>query len=145
MRLDSLVNLGRPARLHLDRGFSWFNVKKNSRNFAVTTPTAIAGVRGTKFAVSESSRGALACVCEGSIDTRAAGASRASIAEKGASLTYDATGDFEEKDLTKYFRGLKADRSFQSQILKDGRLNYCKTCHTMTNLATDQSPDPARY
>ncbi len=153
-RLDNLLDRGRESRVHLQKGFAWFQVngKRSPRGFRVTTPTAIASVRGTKFSLAETDQGALSCVCEGVVDMRSTGGggaraarNRADQVAAGASYTYNEDGSKLAKDFTAYFRGLKADRSFQSQVLKDNRLNYCKTCHRMTNLATDNSPDPRDY
>jgi ferric-dicitrate binding protein FerR (iron transport regulator) len=148
-RVDNLLDRTRQSRVHLQKGFAWFKVngKQQPRGFRVTTPTAIASVRGTKFSLAETDQGALSCVCEGVVDMRSqiAGGARKDAVAAGASYTYGSRGGRQAKDFTDFFRGLKADRSFQSQILKDNRLNYCKTCHRMTNLATDNSPDPADY
>ncbi|MEQ9366818.1 MAG: FecR domain-containing protein, partial [Leptospirales bacterium] len=132
------------------QGYSWFNVKKDKVkgpvNFKVTTPTAIASVRGTKFSVVEDEDGALSCVCEGKVDTQAAGAGDdVERAVQGDSHSYSKGGERSEKDFAKYFRGLKVDRSFQERIDADERLSYCASCHTMTDLAVDQSPDPSEY
>ncbi|MEQ9366817.1 MAG: FecR family protein [Leptospirales bacterium] len=149
-RIDNLLDRSRESRVHLQKGFAWFKVngKQQPRGFRVSTPTAIASVRGTKFSLAETDQGALSCVCEGVVDMRSivGGPAKPDDAvAAGASYSYDEGGGKLAKDFTDYFRGLKADRSFQSQILKDNRLNYCKTCHRMTNLATDSSPDPVDY
>lgn len=150
-RVDNLLDRTRESRVHLQKGFAWFKVngKQQPRGFRVSTPTAIASVRGTKFSLAETDRGTLSCVCEGVVDMRSSDGSavgnKTEAVATGASHTYNEDGSRLAKDFTGYFRGLKSDRSFQSQILKDNRLNYCKTCHRMTNLATDNSPDPSDY
>ncbi|MCR9143255.1 MAG: FecR family protein [bacterium] len=152
-RIDNLLDRSRESRVHLQKGFAWFKVngKQQPRGFRVSTPTAIASVRGTKFSLAETDQGALSCVCEGVVDMQSQTGDaantrpRSDAVKTGASYSYGQDGDKLAKDFTDYFRGLKADRSFQSQILKDNRLNYCKTCHRMTNLATDSSPDPVDY
>ncbi len=149
-RLDALVGPKQSTKVHVSQGYSWFNVKKGKVkgpvNFRVTTPTAIASVRGTKFSVVEDEDGAVSCVCEGKVDTQAAGASGGEKrAVPGDSHSYTKEGARQEKDFAKYFRGLKVDRSFQKLIDSDERLSYCASCHTMTDLATDKSPDPADY
>ncbi len=146
-RVDTLLEASRPGKVRIERGYGWFKVngKKRQNGFSVQTPTAVAGVRGTMFAITQNERGMLSCVCEGSVETATQGSENRKIVETGGSLAYAPDGETAQKDLSEYFRGLKADRSFQSQILKDGRLNYCKSCHRMTNLATDDSPDPETY
>lgn len=57
-----------------ERGFAWAKVKKLSggSRFQVSTPTAVAGVRGTAFSsVVESKENSWFCVCEGGIDVSA--------------------------------------------------------------------------
>lgn len=148
-RVDNLLDNSRESHVHLQKGFAWFSVngKQQPRGFSVSTPTAIASVRGTKFSLAETGQGALSCVCEGTVDMRnlVNAAARSDAVNAGASYTYNSDGSRLAKDFAGYFRGLKSDRSFQSQILKDNRLNYCKTCHRMTNLATDDSEDPKEY
>lgn len=150
-RVDNLLDRKRQSQLHLQKGFAWFKVngKQQPRGFRVTTPTAIASVRGTMFSLTETESGALSCTCEGLVDMQSAAGNprraKVSPVPAGESYTYSNDGAHKAKDFRPYFRGLKADRSFQSQILKDTRLNSCKSCHQMTNLATDTSPDPAAY
>lgn len=147
-RVDNLLDRKRQSQVHLQKGFAWFKVngKQQPRGFRVTTPTAIAGVRGTMFSLVESDKGTLSCTCEGVVDMQSAvGNRQVSAVPAGDSYTYGSDGSQQAKDFRSYFRGLKADRSFQSQILKDSRLNSCKGCHKMTNLATDDSADPALY
>ena len=144
VKINSLSNPTKPGNVYVSGGFSWFKVRK--REFSVQTPTAIASVRGTKFAVAHDPSGTATCVCEGEVGVRAAqeGGAGDPVA-KGFSADFDAKGKPQKKDFRQYFRGLKVDRSFQSQILADQKMNGCKTCHRMTNLATDRSPDPKEY
>jgi hypothetical protein len=149
-RVDALLDASKPSKVHVSQGYSWFNVKKGNVkgpvNFRVSTPTAIASVRGTKFAVVEDEDGALSCVCEGKVDTSAAGeGDDVKRAVQGDSHSYAKDGTRLEKDFAKYFRGLKVDRSFQKLIDADERLSYCGSCHKMTDLAVDKSPDPLEY
>ncbi len=142
VRINSLANNG-PGNVHVARGFSWFKVKK--RKFKVSSPTAIASVRGTKFAVVHDHRGTATCTCEGLIATKPTAGGSEKKVPAGYSNTYAKDGTLVPKDFRKYFKGLKVDRSFQSRILKDPKLNGCKSCHRMTNLATDTRPDPKNY
>lgn len=146
-RVDALLEAAQPAKVRIERGYGWFRVDKTQRTggFQVQTPTAVAGVRGTKFAITQNDRGMLSCVCEGAVEAATGNSEKGRIVERGGSLALAPDGSAAQKDLSEYLRGLKADRSFQSQILKDSRLNYCKSCHRMTNLATDDSPDPESY
>lgn len=156
-RVDALVSPRKSTKIHVASGYSWFNVKKGKVkgpvNFTVTTPTAIASVRGTKFAVTENADGSLACVCEGKVDTApaaakaaTAGGKRTSRALTGDSHSFGPDGKSpDKKDFAKYFRGLKVDHSFQKKIVADERLSYCTSCHRMTDLATDNSADPEEY
>ncbi|MCR9143254.1 MAG: FecR domain-containing protein [bacterium] len=149
-RVDALLDASKPTKIHVSEGYSWFNVKKGKVkgpvNFKVTTPTAIASVRGTKFSVVEDDDGALSCVCEGKVDTSAKGeGDDVERAVQGDSHSFSKDGARQNKDFAKYFRGLKVDRSFQKLIDADERLSYCGSCHKMTDLASDNTPDPSEY
>ena len=148
-RVDALLDAARPSRIHVESGYSWFSVKKQPNKgptrFQVSTPTAIASVRGTKFSVVETEEGAVSCVCEGKVDTAPADSKNGKLAPTGMSHSYSKEGELLEKDFTQYFRGLKVDRKFQEKIEADKRLSYCTSCHKMTDLATDNSEDPSEY
>ncbi|HBS04972.1 MAG TPA: hypothetical protein DEA96_08410 [Leptospiraceae bacterium] len=64
---------------------------------------------------------------------------------KGYSNDFDEEGKVQTNDFTKLFRGLKVDNKFQSVIDKDPKMQDCTMCHKMTDLATDNSPDPTSY
>lgn len=152
-RVDALLDAARPTKIHVEQGYSWFNVKKGKTkgpvNFRVSTPTAIASVRGTKFSVVEDENGSVSCVCEGKVDTSAVAKSGESAdverAVQGDSHSYTKGGERQEKDFAKYFQGLKVDLAFQERIDSDERLSYCTSCHRMTELAVDKTPDPSEY
>jgi len=144
--LLSLTAPGKPAAVQVQRGFGWFNIKDPSRRgFEASTPTSIAAVRGTKFALGHDDKGFTFCVCEGKVATRPASGGNESVVSAGGSNEYAMGGGFAAHDFSKYFKGLKVDRSFQQEILRDQKLNNCKTCHRMTNVATDNTPDPQNY
>lgn len=74
-------------------GFTWAKVKKISsgKRFQISTPTAVAGVRGTGFSsVVESKEKSWFCVCEGGIDVSASG--REVRANRGQSVSVGASG-----------------------------------------------------
>ena len=149
-RVDALLDASRPTKVYVEKGYSWFNVKKGNVKgpvrFEVHTPTAIASVRGTKFSVVENDDGAVSCVCEGKVATSGQSAKpKTGLAEQGDSHAYGKDGERQEKDFAKYFKGLKVDRSFQEKINADERLSYCASCHRMTDLATDKTKDPSEY
>lgn len=148
-RVAALLNTNQPARVQIQEGYSWFKMDKKSpvrhKHFEVQTPTAVAGVRGTAFSVIEDGDGAITCTCEGTVETNLAGESETHAAPKGASHSYTEEGDLIEKDFTKYFKGRKVDNSFQTLIDKDPRLASCKSCHRMTDIANDRTPDPENY
>ena len=136
------------TRGNLTAGSSWYSVDRSrlTGEFEIRTPTTVASVRGTKFSVIESAAGTLGCVCAGTVQTQPiANPDGSAVAEAGASHTIARDGSLVEKDFTQYFRGLKVDRSFASEIERDGRLNYCTQCHRMTNIDTDTTPDPTEY
>jgi hypothetical protein len=144
--LVSLTEPGKPAGVQIQKGFGWFNIKDPSRRgFEASTPTSVAAVRGTKFALGHDASGSTSCVCEGKVATRPASGGNESVIQAGGSHEYAAAGGFAAHDFQKYFKGLKVDRSFQQEILRDQKLNNCKSCHRMTNVATDQTPDPGNY
>lgn len=132
------------ASIYVKTGFTWFKVKRPS--FRVTTPTAVASVRGTKFAVVHTDHGTATCVCEGKVATGSLKAGqKKNLVTRGYSDSYNRNGKRLKKDFRKYFKGLKMDRTFRTQIKRDPRLASCKSCHRMTNIATDNSKDPEEY
>lgn len=143
MRIDSLSGPAKKGKVLVQRGFSWY--KMRNRDFEVRTPTAVASVRGTKFAVAHGKSGTATCVCEGAVDVQAKNRKGSKSVQKGFSTASGAGGQMISKDFRKYFRGLKMDRSFQSEIDADAKMAGCKSCHRMTDLATDNSPDPKNY
>jgi hypothetical protein len=144
--LTSILS-GPQARIEVRRGFSWFSVNPGSvQRFEVRTPTTVAAVRGTKFAVATDDAGVISCVCEGKIETASTAAPQnLAIAEQGDSNDYAANGAYSQRDLSQYFRGLKVDTSFRAVVQEDAKFRSCMNCHRMTNLATDNSPDPGEY
>lgn len=144
--LSEMLNAA-AQRVDLRRGFGWFDVQPaDGRRFEARTPTTVASVRGTKFAVGSSDSGVISCVCQGEIETATlADPDDTEEAESGDSNDYSASGDFSKRDLARFFRKLKVDRSFQSVIDDNAQFRNCTSCHRMTDLATDHSPDPASY
>ena len=116
IKIGNLTNLNKPAEISLKKGFSWYKV--NKRKFRVKTPTAVASVRGTKFAVFHTKKGTGTCVCEGVINT-SSGAGQGTDAKAGHSHSYNKKGKLKKHDYTKYFRGLKVDKSFKKAIRRD--------------------------
>jgi len=145
--LVSLTNMSQPGEVSVTKGFGWFRVDDpTKRGFKASTPTSIAAVRGTKFAVSYDEKGSTSCVCQGTVATSAvADPTKENLVTAGGSHAYASSGNMESHDFKKYFKKLKVDRSFQQEILRDAKLNSCKSCHRMTNIATDNSQDPQNY
>jgi len=145
--LLSLTNMNQAASIQMNKGFAWFKVEDpTKRGFKVQTPTSVAAVRGTKFAVGFDEKGSTSCVCQGTVATSsAAPGSSEALVKAGGSHDYSANGQFSNHDFTKYFKKLKVDRSFQQEILRDSKLSNCKSCHRMTNLATDSDPETSDY
>lgn len=138
--IESLVQ-GGPAKVNLKKGFGWFSVQPGQK-LQVGTPSALAGVRGTKFAVAANKSGTISCVCEGTVETAAKSKpGEKKAVEAGWSHSYAPNGELQVKDFRKYFRKLKLDRSFRALMKKDVKLQGCTRCHRMTNLATDKRPD----
>ncbi|MBX7057768.1 MAG: FecR family protein [Leptospirales bacterium] len=147
--LEEMMQQGAQS-IQMQRGFGWFHVQPGEgRRFQVHTPTMVASVRGTRFAVAPGDNpagGAISCVCEGQVATApASDPDETELASAGDSNDYDADGDFSRRDLRQFFRKLKVDRSFQTLMDQDVRYRNCTSCHRMTDLATDHSPDPTSY
>lgn len=145
--LEEILSAQNESRVEVRRGFSWFAVDpKKDAAFRAATPTTTASVRGTKFSLAADDSGTVSCVCEGEIETwlnDRPGEKRPAV--QGDSNDYSADGEFEQLDFRPFFRGLKVDQSFQAEIERDPRLASCTNCHRMTDLATDNSPDPTDY
>ena len=145
MQVDQLAASGQ-NKLHVAKGNAWFHLKKGSGSkLNVSTPTAVASVRGTKFAVVSSEAGTLTCVCKGGITTSAQKGSSSSDLEKGDSLSVGPDGHIQKKDLSKYFKGAKSDPSFAKMVEKDKRLAYCLSCHPAGDIKSDTKFDPNEY
>lgn len=144
--LENLKKKDEPLQVKLQKGFTWIDVKKLSdQGVEVVSPTAVASVRGTKFSVSHDEHGSATCVCEGTVATRHVDEDDFEDVNKGFSNDFDEDGKVQTNDFTKLFRGLKVDNAFQSAIDKDPKMQDCTMCHKMTDLATDNSPDPTSY
>lgn len=61
---------GADTDIKLDKGNMWLSVAKRSANekFTVHTPTAVAGVRGTKFYTAQQDGISVVCHCEGDVE-----------------------------------------------------------------------------
>ncbi len=146
LKVESLIDDKKPAKLKLLSGFSWASVKdQGKRGLSIQSPTTVAAVRGTKFALASDAKGSVSCVCEGKVATSPGENKEVSEVAAGGSHTYDAGGKLTKKDFTKYFKKLKVDKTFQAEIQKDARLSSCTNCHKMTAIATDKSADPSDY
>lgn len=139
MRIQSLASNG-PAQLKLNSGFAWVHLKEK-RKFSVATPTAIASVRGTKFAMGADDDGTISCVCEGKVATEDLKNKKERSMGRGGSHTFGQGGKFESKSLSKYFRKLKVDVTFKREIRKERKYRGCLSCHKMVNLKQDKSSD----
>jgi len=138
----------KPVEIHLIRGMTWFNFKK--RKAVLFTPTAIAGVRGTKFALMHDARGSLICMCEGSLDIRArSNKSRGRLITRGESVSIGTKGSLKSKNFSKYFKKRTMDPSFSKSdpYRKDPRLSSCASCHRSKKAADKEKEedDPDDY
>ena len=144
--LENLKSKDQPLQVKLKKGFTWIDVQKmKDQGVEVVSPTAVASVRGTKFSVSHDEHGSATCVCEGTVATRHVDEEDFEDVNKGYSNDFNEEGKVQTNDFTKLFRGLKVDNAFQSEIEKDPKMQDCTMCHKMTDLATDNSPDPTSY
>ena len=142
VQIQSLTRPG-GARIKVKKGFTWYKVKK--RKLRIVTPTAVASVRGTMFAVTHDKYGTATCVCKGAIETTSRYTpAKFEPVEQGYSNTYN-MGKLLKKDFRRYFKKLKVDNSFKKEIEKDPKLASCKTCHKMTDIESDDSEDPDDY
>ena len=139
MQIVSLSS-GSNAKLKLNRGFAWVDLKEK-RKFQVTTPTSIASVRGTKFAITADEDGSISCVCEGKVATESLKDGRERQMGRGGSHTFGPDGKFRNKNLKKYFRKLKVDVTFKREIRKEAKYSGCLSCHKMVNLKQDSTSD----
>lgn len=70
----------KPALFHLSLGSLLTVLHKRNHRFAVSTPTAVAAVRGTDFYVDASPEGSNVCICKGKLDVSARGLKRFPLA-----------------------------------------------------------------
>lgn len=139
MQIRSLANK-RAADLKLSRGFAWIHLKEK-RKLSVTTPTSVAAVRGTKFAMAADDDGTVSCVCEGRVATESIDGKQTGEMRRGGSHTFGADGKFKKKNLKKYFRKLKVDVTFKREIRKERKYRGCLSCHKMVDLKKDTTAD----
>jgi hypothetical protein len=144
--LLSLTDLNHGASVQLNKGFAWFKIEDpTKRGFKVQTPVSVAAVRGTKFAVGYDETGSTSCVCHGTVATKSISGNSENLVSAGGSHDYKPDGQLVTHDFQKYFKKLKVDRSFKNEIARDPKLENCKSCHRMTDLATDDSADSDDY
>lgn len=145
MLVANLKQGNQPIRLKLKEGFSWIKANKPLDNgLELSSPTAVASVRGTAFSVSHDDLGTATCVCNGVIATRANDDGEFKEVKKGFSRDFK-DGQSVTNDFRELFRGLKVDHKFKDVIEADPKMKNCTMCHKMTDLATDHSPDPTDY
>ncbi len=140
IQIKSLSQPGSAAAFSLNRGFAWVHLKEK-RELSVATPTAIASVRGTKFAMGADENGTISCVCEGRVATESLGDKKSRNMGPGGSHSFGADGKFKESSLKKYFRKLKVDVTFKREIRKEKKYGGCLSCHQMVDLKSDKSSD----
>lgn len=65
-----ITSTGADTDVKLDKGNMWLSVTKRAPNekFTVHTPTAVAGVRGTKFYTAQQDDITVVCHCEGDVE-----------------------------------------------------------------------------
>ncbi|MBL8018125.1 MAG: FecR domain-containing protein [Leptospirales bacterium] len=65
-----ITSTGADTDVKLDKGNMWLSVAKRASNekFTVHTPTAVAGVRGTKFYTAQQEDITVVCHCEGDVE-----------------------------------------------------------------------------
>ncbi|MBU43565.1 MAG: hypothetical protein CMN76_10120 [Spirochaetaceae bacterium] len=144
--LENLKKGPESVKVKLEKGFTWIDVqKKSDQGVTVVSPTAVASVRGTKFSVSHDHNGSATCVCEGTVATRHVDSEESEDLNQGFSNDFNEEGKVETNDFRELFDGLKVDNAFQPIIDKDPKMKDCTMCHRMTDLATDNSPDPTDY
>lgn len=133
LQADAEVTLSQLAgggKAHLTRGFSWYDIKsKQANSFVVSTPTSIASVRGTKFAIVSGKAGSLSCVCHGEIEAGAA-EGKTSVVKKGGSQAVGPDGKVVDKDIAKFFKGTTVQRGFAAVVKSDARYAGCLDCHS---------------
>lgn len=145
MEIRSLLNPKEDVQLKLDTGFAWMKYT-GDREFHISTPTAVASVRGTKFAMAHDKNGSLGCVCKGEIIVTPAGKGDDEVeVEKGHSTSIQKDGSILEKDLNEYFDDEKVDPSFEKEIKKEKKYESCLMCHEMTGETETRKPRKKHY
>ncbi|MBE7440763.1 MAG: FecR domain-containing protein [Spirochaetales bacterium] len=125
----TLSQLASGGKAHVAKGFSWYDIKsKQPSAFSVTTPTSVASVRGTKFAIVSGKDGSLSCVCHGEIEAGGTGG-KTGVLKKGGSQAVGPDGKVVDKDIARFFKGMLVQRAFSRVIKEDSRYSGCLSCH----------------
>ena len=137
--IENLTPGEEPMVVVVQSGFAWSSVKnlRSSPDFKVKTPTAVAGIRGTKFGVGESSDDSLFCVCEGIV--RVTCNIKDHDIGKGICMETN-KGDMQAKnDYGMKLKGGRATKSFKEMAEQRPLYKNCLQCHDSKETQYDWS------
>ncbi|MCB1174027.1 MAG: FecR domain-containing protein [Leptospiraceae bacterium] len=150
LAINELVQRGKSS-LTVQKGAAWFHLQKNTdQQLDVHTPTSLAAVRGTKFAImatGSAGEQGKACVCEGTIavGTNKDGDNLQEL-HTGQSLQWQSAGSkMTLYDYSKLFKGRQVDPAFLKRK-EAASMQYCLSCHKPGKAdQPNNSPDFSDY
>jgi len=126
--IKDIASGNKPITIKLKSGFIWNKISKlDAKQFNIMTPTIVAGIRGTSFAVSHTSNaGSMVCVCEGEVSVKGDGEEQ--IIKTGEGLT-SGSKKINYMDMMKNGKALK---SFKKFIADKPEYQNCMDCHNQS-------------
>ncbi len=133
--VNSLYSKDKDGSVELKNGGAWFNVKDlGGKKFSATTPTSVAGVRGTAFGAlyDANTKVAMHCVCEGKVEVASTEAgSKPKMVEKGnGSSLKTGSADVDMSTYKNLIVKKEAMPEFEAKVKEAPMLKNCLSCHT---------------
>jgi ferric-dicitrate binding protein FerR (iron transport regulator) len=133
--VNSLYSKDKDGAVELKNGSAWFKVANLSgKKFTATTPTSVAGVRGTAFATlyDEKSKSGMNCVCEGKVEvTSTEAGAKPKLVEKGSGSSLKmGSADIDISSYKNLIVKKESMPEFESKVKESPMLKNCLSCHT---------------
>jgi hypothetical protein len=132
IRFNGFKDTKKTSAIKLLQGFLWAKVEKDPKQtkikFSIKTKHAVAGVRGTKFAVSSNENKSLICVCEGAVDVKNFQDNKSNTFKVSQGAAVSAMGT-DSHDYSKMFEKGIANDNFIDLSKKMTAYKQCLICH----------------
>jgi hypothetical protein len=133
--VNSLYSKDKDGSVEVKNGSAWFNVKDlGGKKFTASTPTSVAGVRGTAFGAmyDDKSKVAMHCVCEGKVEVASTeSGAKPKMVEKGnGSSLKTGSADVDMSNYKNLIVKKEAMPAFEAKVNEAPMLKNCLSCHT---------------